>query len=285
VLEEAHNLLKRTSTEQSSESSNLIGKSVEMLANAIAEMRTYGEGFIIADQAPGLLDMSVIRNTNTKIILRLPDQTDRELVGKAAGLNDDQIVELAKLQCGVAAIYQNDWIQPVLCKVDHYKDPNTPYEFDPETMSQEKTDNSELFEIKKRITLYLLSGMIHDPPKENVDNLKEVVLRSNLTAGLKAKIASFIDNCQNPPETINSISDMVAELYDYSGKALEKLVNVGVNNIDHTWAKMFFDEVTPRIDSFTMETQIIIMNCIIAEISYKNKTLQDLPYKWVELGG
>ncbi|MDY5467362.1 MAG: DUF87 domain-containing protein, partial [Campylobacter sp.] len=42
VLEEAHNLLKRTSTEQSSESANLIGKSVEMLTNAIAEMRTYG---------------------------------------------------------------------------------------------------------------------------------------------------------------------------------------------------------------------------------------------------
>ena len=52
VLEEAHNLLKRTSSEQSSESGNLLGKSVEMLANSIAEMRTYGEGFIIADQSP-----------------------------------------------------------------------------------------------------------------------------------------------------------------------------------------------------------------------------------------
>ena len=39
----------------------------------IAEMRTYGEGFIIADQAPGLMDLSVIRNTNTKIIMRLPE--------------------------------------------------------------------------------------------------------------------------------------------------------------------------------------------------------------------
>lgn len=62
VLEEAHNLLRKTSAEQSQEGANLQGKSVEMLANAIAEMRTYGEGFIIADQAPGLLDMSVIRN-------------------------------------------------------------------------------------------------------------------------------------------------------------------------------------------------------------------------------
>ena len=122
VLEEAHNLLKRTSTEQVSESSNLIGKSVEMLANSIAEMRTYGEGFIIADQAPGLLDLSVIRNTNTKIIMRLPDWSDRELVGKSANLNDDQILELARLPKGVAAVYQNEWIQPVLCKVDKFDD-------------------------------------------------------------------------------------------------------------------------------------------------------------------
>ena len=37
---------------------------------------------------------------STKIIMRLPDQGDRELVGKAAGLNDDQIKELAKLPMG-----------------------------------------------------------------------------------------------------------------------------------------------------------------------------------------
>lgn len=101
VLEEAHNLLRRTSTEQLSESANLLGKSVELLANSIAEMRTYGEGFIIADQSPGLLDMSVIRNTNSKIILRLPDRSDRELVGYAAGLEDEQIDELAKLKRGL----------------------------------------------------------------------------------------------------------------------------------------------------------------------------------------
>ncbi len=117
VLEEAHNLLRRTSQEQSQEGANLQGKSVEMLANAIAEMRTYGEGFLIADQSPGLLDMSVIRNTNTKIIMRLPDESDRVLVGKAAGLNDGQIEELAKLDSGVAAVFQNCWLEPVLCKV------------------------------------------------------------------------------------------------------------------------------------------------------------------------
>ncbi len=122
VLEEAHNVLKRTSTEQTSEGANLLGKSVEMLTNSIAELRAFGEGFIIADQAPGLLDMAIIRNTNTKIIHRLPDLSDRELAGKAAGLDDEQIEELAKLELGVAAVYQNDWIEPVLCKVYEFSD-------------------------------------------------------------------------------------------------------------------------------------------------------------------
>lgn len=136
VLEEAHNLLKRTSTEQVSETANLLGKSVEMIANAIAEMCTYGEGFIIADQSPGLLDMAAIRNTNTKIIMRLPDITDRELVGKAANLNENQIIELAKLPCGVAAVYLNEWVQPVLCKVERYDIPDTSYEYHREKIAK-----------------------------------------------------------------------------------------------------------------------------------------------------
>ena len=118
VLEEAHNILKRTSTDQVGEGANVLGKSVEMLGNSIAEMRTYGEGFIIADQAPGLMDMSVIRNTNTKIILGLPDLEDRKLVGRAAGLNEDQILELSRLKTFVAAVYQNNWLEPVLCNIN-----------------------------------------------------------------------------------------------------------------------------------------------------------------------
>ena len=122
VLEEAHNLLRRTAFNQSQETSNLQGKSVEMITNSIAEMRTYGEGFIIADQAPELLDEAVIRNTNTKIVLRLPEGKDRELVGKAMALTKEQTMELAKLPRGIAAVYQNDWIEAVLCGFEKYTD-------------------------------------------------------------------------------------------------------------------------------------------------------------------
>lgn len=122
ILEEAHNLLRKTSTNQSMEGANLQGKSVEMITNAIAEMRTYGEGFIIVDQSPGLLDDSVIRNTNTKIVLRLPDFDDRLLVGKAQNLQDEQINELARLKTGCASVYQNNWQEAVLCQIPYNSD-------------------------------------------------------------------------------------------------------------------------------------------------------------------
>jgi hypothetical protein len=115
VLEEAHNLLKNTSQGQSSE---LVGKSVEMLTNTIAEIRTYGEGFIIVDQSPSSVDIAAIKNTNTKIVLRTPEANDRQAVGRSIGLTEDQVNEIAKLPGGVAVVYQNDWISPVLTMVD-----------------------------------------------------------------------------------------------------------------------------------------------------------------------
>lgn len=128
VIEEAHNILRNSSVESGGESGGVLKKSVEMLTNAIAEMRTYGEGFIIADQSPHAVDISAIRNTNTKIVMRLPDEADRRLIGKSATLNDDQLEEIARLPRGVAVVYQNDWLEPVLCKVDKFSGSVRPYE-------------------------------------------------------------------------------------------------------------------------------------------------------------
>lgn len=131
VLEEAHHLLRRTSTAQSEDGANMLGKSVEMISNAIAEMRSYGEGFVIVDQSPGLMDMSVMRNTNTKMILRLPEAGDRDMVGNTMGLTPEQIFELSRLKTGVCAIYQKDWLEPVLCQVDRARHDEVLYTYRP----------------------------------------------------------------------------------------------------------------------------------------------------------
>ena len=115
VLEEAHNLLKNTAGIGESE---LVSKSVEMLTQTIAEIRTYGEGFIIVDQSPSSVDISAIKNTNTKIVLRTPEANDREAVGRSMGLTEHQVNEIAKLPSGVAVVYQNNWVNPVLTMID-----------------------------------------------------------------------------------------------------------------------------------------------------------------------
>lgn len=181
VLEEAHNILKKTSTEQFAEGANLLGKSVEMLSNAVAEMRTYGEGFIIVDQAPGLLDMAVIRNTNTKIIMRLPEYTDRELVGRAAGLKDEQIAELAKLNNGVAAIYQNNWIESVLCKINKYFNDTTKFKF-------EMKETRAFRDIKGEI----ISRIISKDFKHLIDNIDEELIVSNIPVAAKCRLYDYI---------------------------------------------------------------------------------------------
>ncbi|WP_313129675.1 ATP-binding protein [Pseudescherichia vulneris] len=139
VLEEAHHLLKRSAGGQGSEGADITGKAVEMLANAIAEMRTWGEGFIIADQSPSAVDMAAIRNTNTKIIMRLPEEMDRRTAGKSATLSDEQLDELARLPRGVAVVYQNDWLEPVLCRVSKFESPTVPWRYTPPESSA-KTD-------------------------------------------------------------------------------------------------------------------------------------------------
>ena len=122
VLEEAHNILKRTSKEQSQEGSNIVGKSVEMISNSIKEMRTYGEGFIIIDQSPMAVDTSAIENTSTKIIMNTPAKDACEELSSALSLSDEQARELSRLSTGVAAVFQKGWLTPVLMKIDKWDD-------------------------------------------------------------------------------------------------------------------------------------------------------------------
>jgi hypothetical protein len=176
VLEEAHNLLKKTSTEQSAESSNITGKSVEMLTNAIAEIRTFGEGFVIVDQAPNLLDTAAIRNTNTKIVLRLPESGDREITGGAIALKEPQFKELSKLPTGVAAIYQNDWQEAVLCALPKYES------FDYGGRKSEDIKPIEVRKSKSRELLHLLL-------KRNLDEDETIRIRKMIrTANAPAKV-------------------------------------------------------------------------------------------------
>jgi len=275
VLEEAHNLLKRTSTEQSSESANLLGKSVEMLSNAIAEMRTYGEGFIIADQAPGLMDMSVIRNTNTKIIMRLPDQTDRELVGKAANLNEDQIKELAKLPCGVAAIYQNEWVQPVLCKVDRFTANDKRYTFTPDNDvyldAEVKTVSESLLDCIMDKELFRKSN------KRDISLLKSRVIKSKLSKEVKK---DFIEYLKSDDE--NRLETLRLLIFDFL-EAEEAIKESRQCNDINEWIHNVVDNLKPSVKQYSSYQIDLAMALILNEQSLRDTSYENILGKFTDI--
>ena len=275
VLEEAHNLLKRTSTEQSSESANLIGKSVEMLTNAIAEMRTYGEGFIIADQAPGLLDMSVIRNTNTKIIMRLPDQTDRELVGRSANLNEDQITELAKLPCGVAAVYQNEWVQPVLCKIDKHKTVDKEYEHKPEeeiyldAYSQKVSDSL--------LDCIMNKELFRKGNKADIKRLKEMVIKSKLTTEIKKDFVEYLSS--DDENTLESLRVLIFDFLSAENAIKESRHCEDIN----AWVRSVVDGLKPSVKEYTNHQIDLVLALILYEQSTRDPEYNGIFSRFTEV--
>lgn len=277
VLEEAHNILKRTSMEQSMEGSNVAGKSVEMLTNAIAEMRTYGECFIIVDQSPTSVAPAAIKNTNTKIIMRLPDGDDRKISGKAASMKDIQIDEIAKLPTGVAVVYQNDWISPVLCKMDMYDGKRIPYTHEKgyRVFNNSRTIYAEILKL-------LLRGRVGEPMELDFDFVKRAVHSCKIPTSLKVKIiniATDIEEGNNGiwlDQNFSTLSKLVGEVLSatvFVDQAVKKSTN--------------FKELDSHLDSFieqyasiSEKLKLAVKQCLMMQYGEKNETSKRIYNAW-----
>ncbi len=276
VLEEAHNLLKRVTAGQGGEGANMLGKSVEMLANSIAEMRTYGEGFIIADQSPGLLDMSAIRNTNTKIILRLPDIGDRELVGKAAGLNDKQITELTKLEKGVAAVSQSDWLEPVLCQVDRFDE--SELFFLPGQKDRVFLNGIDNLEVSKSLLECIMNkGIYRKGDKADLLKLKDAVLKSKLDSSVKCDFFKYLNS-----DTNIAVSSLRKLIYDFL-KA-ENAIDASRHCRDIvSWVHSVAEKLEPDITLYPSERIDLIMALLINEKALQDESYNDILNRFTEV--
>jgi len=194
VLEEAHNLLRKVSTSQSMETSNVAGKSVEMITNSIAEMRTYGESFIIVDQSPSLLDAAAIRNTNTKIVLSLPDSEDRKVAGGSMSLSDEQIAEIARQNQGEAIVYQSHWAEPVQCKIDLFEDFVSGYVYNKCTQFYRKV--SRIY--KTEVVEFLLYPYL----KKNfsIEEVASIISGTEMPATIRYSLMKLIEEYRNHKE-------------------------------------------------------------------------------------
>ncbi len=115
MVEEAHRLLKNVS--EGGEGGSSRAKSVEFFCNLLAEIRTFGQGILIADQIPTKLAPDTIKNTNLKIVHRTVAAEDRETIGRAMNMSPEQIEYLSSLRRGYAAVYAEGDNRPKCIKL------------------------------------------------------------------------------------------------------------------------------------------------------------------------
>lgn len=231
VLEEAHNLLKRTSKDQSQEGANIVGKSVEMISNSIKEMRTYGEGFIIIDQSPMAVDSSAIENTSTKIIMNTPAKDACEELGSALALNEEQTKELSRLATGVAAVFQKGWLTPVLMKVDKWDDR---YETKPEQDSR-----ADMRDVRSKIIIELYYQSIRGT--FSASKLKAIIRNSDILREKK--------------EELNEIVSKINDMIEHYGKLDEQVLG-GLYLELASCNKMFDVLYTEKIPNFNQMNKL-----------------------------
>jgi hypothetical protein len=123
MVEEAHNLLENVASKGGGEgatSADTRFKAVEAFCQMLTEIRSLGEGLIIADQSPEKLARDAMRNTNLQIAHQLRDSHDREAIASAMIMEKEQRDFLGKLLPGQAAVFRTGLEKATFIQVDKY---------------------------------------------------------------------------------------------------------------------------------------------------------------------
>ena len=293
VMEEAHNILKCSPT-GGSEGSNVQAKSVEMISSAIAEMRTYGEGFIIVDQSPTAVDVSAVKNTNTKIIMRLPDYEDCKIAGLSMGLNDSQIREISRFPMGVAVVYQNNWVEAVLTQIDKSEEQYHQTDL--------ITDDYALAVIKGQLAVELVfqyeTGLAAEEGFQ-LDDLLEIINSSDINASKKQDIVqSMVDWCscfEREAPVNGSFAAKLAKFISCNGlfealpirfakdyKNEPKITRDCIDKKDLASIRNWHSRVYDHLDSYVLLTDENIKNRVLRYLLL-NKRVEEINYNKYQL--
>ena len=127
MVEEAHNILEETPSRANAESgSDSKAKAVASFCNMLTELRSVGEGLLIADQSPNKLARDAMRNTNVQIAHQLRDANDRETVANAMIMTQEQRDFIGKLRPGRAALFYSGLERATFIQADLYYSTDDP---------------------------------------------------------------------------------------------------------------------------------------------------------------
>ena len=111
LLEEAHVLLDGdTNAGQGDANPSAIAQN--LVKRMLAEIRSYGVGLIVADQSPRKVSSDVVALTDMKMIFRLVEATDKQIVADSMNMSDAQVHRLSRLKPGEAFLFFNRLDEP-----------------------------------------------------------------------------------------------------------------------------------------------------------------------------
>ena len=111
LLEEAHVLLDSSSNAgQGDADPSAIAQG--LVKRMLAEIRSYGVGLVIADQSPRKVTTDVVALTDMKVVFRLVEAADKQIIGDSTNMTDAQIQRMGKLKPGEAFLFFNRLDEP-----------------------------------------------------------------------------------------------------------------------------------------------------------------------------
>lgn len=176
VIEEAHRLLKNVETERTTETAgNPKGKAVEHFTNMIAEMRSYGQGVIVAEQIPTKLAPDVIKNSSTKIVQRIVSVDDQLAIANTIGITGEDAIQLGFLKTGYAYCHKEGMVLPASVHIiDYYLD-------------EEKK--------KQELDVYVSDEQLYNKNEDRFEEINLSIIRSSFGGDkrLKSKAIAFLN--------------------------------------------------------------------------------------------
>lgn len=112
LLEEAHVLLDADTNAAGQGDANPSVIAQGLVKRMLAEIRSYGVGLIIADQSPRKVSTDVVALTDMKMIFRLVESVDKQIIGDSTNMTDVQVQRMAKLKPGEAFLFFNKLEEP-----------------------------------------------------------------------------------------------------------------------------------------------------------------------------
>lgn len=111
LLEEAHVLLDADSNAGQGDA-NPSAIAQGLVKRMLAEIRSYGVGIVIADQSPRKVSTDVVALTDMKMVFRLVESSDKQIIGDSTNMSEAQVQRMSKLKPGEAFLFFNKLDEP-----------------------------------------------------------------------------------------------------------------------------------------------------------------------------